>query len=78
MTLPSQQALANFFYSVRFHDPALASEMTDDIQIVAIWGLSADKSGGQDAANRLREATRPLPVVFNMVLDNVLADLGYS
>lgn len=78
MTLPSQQALANFFDSVRFHDPALASEMADDIQVVAIWGLGADKSGGQAAADRLREATRSLPTVFNMVLGHVLADLGYS
>jgi hypothetical protein len=78
MPLPSQQALLNFFFSIQFHDASAAEAMAPDIQTVAIWGLSADKSGGQDAADRLREATRPLPVVFNMVLDSVLTDLGYS
>lgn len=77
MTLPSQQSLANFYYSVEFHDPALAEQILPDCHTVGLWGLGADKSGGQDAANRLREATRPLPVVFNMVLDCILADLGF-
>lgn len=76
--LPSQQALANFYHSVYFHDPAIAESMADDINTVALWGLGADKSGGQAAADRLREATRPLPSVFNKVLGGTLADLGYS
>jgi len=76
--LPSQQALANFYHSVRFHNPAIAEDMADDINTVAIWGLGADKSGGQAAADRLREATRPLPEVFNKVLAVTLDDLGYS
>lgn len=78
MTLPSQQSLANFYHSVHFHNPELAESMLEDCHIVALWGLGADKSGGQDAADRLREATRPLPVVFNMVLNSTLADMGYS
>lgn len=78
MTLPSQQSLANFYYSVEFHDPALAERILLDCHIVALWGLSADKSGGQEAADRLREATRPLPVVFGKVLDQTLTSMGYS
>jgi hypothetical protein len=78
MTLPSQVGLENFYYSVGHHDAALAMSMVDDIQVVALWALGADKSGGQAAANRLREATRALPVVFGRVLDGVLADMGYS
>lgn len=76
--LPSQQALMNFYHSVYFHDSALAESMADDINIVALWGLSADKSGGQAAADRLREATRPMPPVFGKILAGTLADLGYS
>jgi hypothetical protein len=76
--LASQQTLANFYWSVRFHDEALAEEMHEDIHIVAIWALGADKSGGQASADRLREATRPLPVVFNTILNNLLTDIGYS
>lgn len=76
--LPSQQALANFYYSVEFHDARLADEILPDCHTVSLWALGADKSGGQDAANRLREATRPLPVVFGKMLDATLTDMGYS
>lgn len=78
MTLPSQVALENFYYSVGYHNAQVAISMVPDIETVALWGLGADKSGGQAAANRLREATRALPEVFNRVLDGVLADMGYS
>lgn len=78
MTLPSQQMLTDFYYSVEFHDPNLAEQILPDCHTVALWGLSADKSGGQDAANRLREATRSMPVVFAMVLNNTLREMGYS
>lgn len=78
MTLPSQVALENFYYSVGYHNAQVAIAMVPDIETVALWALGADKSGGQAAADRLREATRPLPEVFNRVLDGVLADMGYS
>lgn len=78
MTLPSQVSLENFYYSVGYHDARVAIAMVPDIETVALWALGADKRGGQAAADRLREATRPLPVVFGKVLDGVLTDMGYS
>lgn len=77
--IASQQALANFFASVKFQDPELAEFMAPHIEIVSIWGLGADKSGGQDSADRLREGTRQfLPEVFSRVLNATLDEMGYS
>lgn len=76
--IASQQMLANFWLSVESHDPQLAGNMARDIRVVALWGLSNDKSGGQEAADRLREATRPLPEVFNKTLAVTLEEMGYS
>jgi len=79
MTLPTQQSLLNFLESVRFQDPELADLMAPHISTVALYGLSADKSGGQDSADRLRRGTRMfLPEVFNRVLNATLDEMGYS
>lgn len=79
MTLPTQQSLINFYESVKFHDPELAELMFPHIQIVTLWALGADKSGGQDSADRLREGTRLfLPEVFNKIINTTLDEMGYS
>lgn len=79
MTIPSQQSLANFHQSVHLQDPELAELMTPHIQLVALWGLGADKSGGQDSADRLRMGTRMfLPEAFSKVLNATLDEMGYS
>lgn len=79
MMLPTQRSLINFYESVEFQDPELAELMFPHIQIVALWALGADKSGGQDSADRLREGTRLfLPEVFNKIINQVLDEMGYS
>lgn len=79
MTLPTQQSLLNFYQSVEFQDPELAELMFPHIQCVALWALGADKSGGQDSADRLRRGTREfLPPVFAMTLNTILDEMGYS
>lgn len=73
-----QNSLNNFYQSVKFSNPTLAAVMTNDVLEVALEALSHDKSKGQEAADRLRETSRDLPEVHRRVLENALADLGYS
>lgn len=73
-----QNSLNNFYQSVKFSNPTLAALMSEDIIYVATNALSADKSAGQPAAERLREMSRDLPEVHRRVLNNALSDLGYS
>jgi len=73
-----QQSLNNFYQSVKFHNPSLVYLISDDITTVSLYALSFDKTPGQEAANRLREKTRNLPVVHQRVLESALAELGYS
>lgn len=78
MSTPGQISLNNFYQSVKFANPELAEHIRHDVGVVALYGLSADKTGGQEAAKRLRENTRFLSPVLSMVLGNALIDLGYS
>lgn len=79
MILPTQQSLLDFYESVKFHDPELAELMLPHIQIVALWALGSDTSGGQDSADRLRQGTRLfLPEVFNKIINHTLDEMGYS
>lgn len=78
MSTPGQNSLNNFHRSVAFSNPRLADEMQEDIVIVALYALGADKSDGQAAADRLRRAAFDLPPLLSMVLANSLTDLGYS
>lgn len=73
-----QRSLDNFYQSVQYHDVRVAALMSDDIVAVALYSLSEDKTPGQEAANRLREQTRRLPVIFERVLDGALTNLGYE
>lgn len=73
-----QNSLNNFYQSVKFSDPRLAVEMSDDVIAVALHALSADKSAGQDSANSLRERSRNQPELLRRVLENALTELGYS
>jgi hypothetical protein len=72
-----QNSLNNFYQSVKFQNPALAHQIFPDVRMVAVHALASDKSGGKDAADRLRLMALDLPVVFGRVLENALIDLGY-
>jgi hypothetical protein len=79
MPVPGQQSLSNFYESVKFSSPRMATLMHGDIMIVAMHGLSAEKSeDAQEAADRLRRRAFDLPEIHRRVLENALTDLGYS
>lgn len=78
MTTAGQISLNNFYQSVKFHNPSLVYLMEDDILTVSLYGLSADKGLGQEAADRLRRQAFDLPEIHRRVLENALTDLGYS
>jgi len=78
MASPGQTSLYNFYQSVKFRSPHLATLMSDDIIIVALDALMEDNTKGQEAADRLRHTSRDLPEVLRRVLDSALLDLGYS
>lgn len=77
MTIAGQTSLNNFYQSVQFQNPAFAEDIRKDVELVALYGLSADKSGGQEAANRLRRKAFDLPVLQERVLCGALQDLGF-
>lgn len=72
-----QQSLNNFYRSVEFQNPVLAAQINVDVGIVKLHAIGADKSGGQEAADRLRRVALDLPVIHARVLENALKDLGY-
>lgn len=72
------QSLNNFYRSVQFGYPALAAQISEDVEVVALNALGTDKSLGEPAADRLRRAAFDLPPLLSMVLANALTDLGYS
>jgi hypothetical protein len=76
--MTGQSSLNNFYQSVKFRNPRLAVEMSDDIIAVALYALAEDKSPGQDSANSLRERSHELPEVLRRVLETALTELGYS
>ncbi len=78
MAVYSQQLLSNFFDSVAFSHPNIADLMIDDIREVAIWGLMADSSDAQPAADRLCQWAQDLPEIHRRMLDNTLIELGYN
>lgn len=77
VTTSGLQSLDNFFRSVAFDNPYFAARIAPDVRVVALASLNADKTEGQDAANRLRQAAFDLPVIQSQVLNNALTDLGY-
>ncbi len=78
MPTPGQQSLKNFYTSVVYRDPILASVMSEDVLSVGLNALSYDRAKGQAAADSLREKARDLPEVLRRVLDSALIDLGYE
>lgn len=78
MTTAAQQSLNNFYQSVKFSYPVLADLMKENIEHVALNGLSADPTPGQEYANRLRRQADQLPEIHRRVLANALCELGYS
>ena len=78
MSTIGQTSLNNFYRSVQFSSPAMAELMTDDVAMVALHALSADNTGGQKAAERLRRQAFDLPEIHRRVLDNALTELGYT
>lgn len=77
MAVPGQQSLENFFRSVQFDNPAFAAAIAEDVEIVGLYALGLDKSGGMEAANRLRSASFNLAEAHRRMLENTLRDLGY-
>lgn len=73
-----QISLNNFYQSLKFNNPSMADLMGEDILTVSLYGLSADKGPGQEAADRLRQRAQVLPELLKRVLDNALTDMGYS
>lgn len=79
MSTPGQISLNNFYRSVMFTHPTVATLMSEDVIQVALYGMSSDKSGGKKAAERLRETAlrHNLPEIQRRVLDTALTELGY-
>lgn len=73
-----QTSLRTFYDSVAFSYPTMADIMTEDIQEVSIFGLLADPSDAQPAADRLRQMSRDLPEILKRTLDSALTELGYN
>lgn len=72
-----QVSLNNFLQSVRFQNPALADRIMPDCVTVSLYGLSADKTPGQEAADRLRREAFDMPVIHARVLESALSELGF-
>lgn len=77
-SMPGQQSLHNFYESMKFSYPYLAESMREDIMVVAMYAIAADKTPGQPAADRLRRQALDLPEIHKRVLDFALTDLGYE
>lgn len=75
--IPGQRSLNNVLQSIAFSNPGLAERLQPDFAEVAIYALGMDKTGGKDAADRLRRAAFDLPVIQARVLETALEDLGY-
>lgn len=70
--------LNNFFASVQYAYPLLADQISPDVELVALYGLSMDKEGGRESAERLLSiAQQCLPVIHCRVLEHALEDLGF-
>ncbi len=78
MGIPTQDELSNFAFSLQLHDADLYEAYYEDLYIVSLWALGADKSGGQEAATRLRRMSTDLPRALNLILNSTLTDMGYS
>lgn len=73
-------SLRNFYESLKFSNPTLATRYADDVTTVAVNALGEDKSGGQESATRLRKRVLDdnLPEVLVRILNNALTEMGYS
>lgn len=75
-----QNALNNFYQSVKFYNPSLGVLMADDVITVALNAMGGDKRRGQEAAQELRKKALvyDLPDSLLRVLENAITQLGYS
>lgn len=78
MTTLGQMSLSNFYVSVHFDNPVMAERMHEDIMMVVLYAIVADKTHGQAAADRLRQQALDLPEIHKRMLDTTLMDLGYE
>lgn len=76
--MKGQQSLTNFYTSVQFQNPALAHLMSNDIRTIALYALGGDREMAYPAIQRVRNQAQGLPVVFGMIFDRTVEDLGYS
>lgn len=72
-----QITLNNILQSITVDNPTLGADLKPDFAMVAMHALLADKTGGKDAADRLRHAALYLPAIQARVLEYALEDLGY-
>lgn len=79
VTTPALASLNNFFLSVQFQDPASAERIAPDVEVVALYHISADQNNpvAKTAADNLRRAAFDLPEIHSRVLGSALLDLGY-
>lgn len=75
--MQGQASLNIVLQSIAFDNAGLAERLQPDFATVAMHALLADKTGGRDAADRLRRAAFNLPVIQARVLEMALTDLGY-
>jgi len=73
-----QTMLTTFYESVQFQYPSVADAIRADVQLVGLYGLSADKEPAREAADRLRRIAFDLPVIMERTLSSALQDLGYT
>jgi hypothetical protein len=78
--MTGQHSLNNFYQSIKHHNPSLAMLMGQNLLLVSLYALSADKTEGQTAAECLRQQAIEfnLPEVHRRVLNSALTELGYS
>jgi len=73
--LAGQQSLRHFYESVKVTNPRIAAVISSDVVTVSMIGLAKDKTGGREAADRIRHQTRNLPEIQRRVLEGALYEL---
>lgn len=79
MSTPALNSLNNFFRSVQFDNPTLAERIAPDVEVVALYYISADEHNpvAKTAADNLRRAAFEMPAIQERVLAGALLDMGY-
>lgn len=77
MVNSGHQSLSDFYENVKVRNPLRAALLMEDVVTVALSSLAANKSNGQEAANRLRRNSLNLPELPYQMLEKALRELGY-